>query len=123
MTLTLLGGDQRGGARRHTSASALPRHALLYPAFPRANARKVGRGPAGHGRQTPAALLEEENCWPQLVAHLRETGRGCGRSGSAGSVTRTARGDDPAAMATETTSVYDHYVEVLEAGGVEALKH
>ncbi len=65
-----------------------------------------------------------ERLLPELVAHLREH-----RSRLRDQWTQRVTGASlleamtPAEMATETTLVYDNYVEVLETGSVEALQH
>ena len=67
---------------------------------------------------------DDERLLPELVAHLREH-RGRLRDKWAQRITE---GDlleamTPQEMAAETTLVYDNYVEVLETGSVEALRH
>ncbi len=64
---------------------------------------------------------DEEQLLPQLVAHLREhrtklRQEWAGRIGDA----RLLHAMTPQEMATETTSVYDNYVEAQETGSVEA---
>src|SRR6476660_876818 len=67
---------------------------------------------------------EYEQLLPQLVAHLREH-RSRLRQEWAGRIQEShlLEAMTQQEMATETTSVYDNYVEVLETGSVEALQH
>ncbi len=67
---------------------------------------------------------DEDGLLPQLVAHLREHHAKLRQEWE----TRIQDAHlldamTPEEMATETTSVYDNYVEVLETGSVEALQH
>ena len=67
---------------------------------------------------------DEDQLLPQLVAHLREhhnklQEEWADRIQQSGLLHAMS----PQEMATETTSVYDNYVEVLETGSVEALQH
>jgi rsbT co-antagonist protein RsbR len=67
--------------------------------------------------------VDGEQLLPQLVAHLREH-RTKLRQDWAERITAShlLRAMTPQEMATETTSVYDNYVEVLETGSVGALQ-
>jgi rsbT co-antagonist protein RsbR len=67
---------------------------------------------------------DEEELLPQLVAHLHEN-RTKLRQEWASRIqdSHLLHAMTPQEMATETTSVYDNYVEVLETGSVEALQH
>ncbi len=67
---------------------------------------------------------DEEQLLPQLVAHLREN-RAKLREEWVGRIheARLLEAMTQQERATETTSVYDNYVEVLETGSVEALQH
>jgi rsbT co-antagonist protein RsbR len=67
---------------------------------------------------------DEEELLPQLVAHLREH-RSKLREEWADRISQAhlLQAMTSQEMATETTSVYDNYVEVLETGSVEALQH
>ena len=67
---------------------------------------------------------DEHELLPQLVAHLREH-RSKLREEWAGRIrdSHLLHTMTPQEMSTETTSVYDNYVEVLETGSVEALQH
>ena len=67
---------------------------------------------------------DEHELLPQLVAHLREH-RSKLREEWAGRIrdSHLLHAMTPQEMSTETTSVYDNYVEVLETGSVEALQH
>jgi rsbT co-antagonist protein RsbR len=67
---------------------------------------------------------DEEELLPQLVAHLHEN-RTKLRQEWASRIqdAHLLHAMTPQEMATETTSVYDNYVEVLETGSVEALQH
>ena len=66
---------------------------------------------------------DEHELLPQLVAHLREH-RSKLREEWAGRIrdSHLLHAMTPQEMSTETTSVYDNYVEVLETGSVEALQ-
>ena len=67
---------------------------------------------------------DDERLLPELVAHLREH-RGRLRDKWAQRITEVdlLEAMTPQEMAAETTLVYDNYVEVLETGSVEALRH
>jgi rsbT co-antagonist protein RsbR len=67
---------------------------------------------------------DHEQLLPQLVAHLREH-RTKLREEWAGRIqgAHLLQAMTSQEMAAETTSVYDNYVEVLETGSVDALKH
>ena len=77
------------------------------------------------GAQEPeAAEVEEAQLLPALVAHLREhrtelREEWVRRIADARLLTAMT----PHEISTETTSVYDNYVEVLETGSVSALQH
>src|ERR1039458_5683022 len=67
---------------------------------------------------------DEDQLLPQLVAHLREHRTKLRQEGTSRiQDTHLLEAMTPQEMATETTSVYDNYVEVLETGSVEALQH
>jgi rsbT co-antagonist protein RsbR len=68
--------------------------------------------------------VEESQLLPALVAHLREN-RTELREEWVRRITeaRLLTAMTPHEISTETTSVYDNYVEVLETGSVEALQH
>ena len=68
--------------------------------------------------------LDEKQLLPELVAHLREH-RSQLRQKWAGRITdrHLLTAMTPQEIHSETTSVYDNYVEVLETGSVEALRH
>jgi rsbT co-antagonist protein RsbR len=85
---------------------------------PPATADQVATDPASVDHQDEHQLL------PQLVAHLREH-RTRLREEWASRIhqARLLEAMTPQETADETTSVYDNYVEVLETGSVEALKH
>ncbi len=72
----------------------------------------------------PAGSAVDDQLLPQLVAHLREK-RGRLRQEWAARIqgAHLLEAMTQQEMATETTSVYDNYVEVLETGSVEALQH
>lgn len=72
----------------------------------------------------PAGSYVDDQLLPQLVAHLREK-RGRLRQEWAARIqgAHLLEAMTQQEMATETTSVYDNYVEVLETGSVEALQH
>jgi rsbT co-antagonist protein RsbR len=67
--------------------------------------------------------LDEKQLLPELVSHLREH-RSQLRETWAGRITdaHLLTAMTPQEIHSETTSVYDNYVEVLETGSVEALK-
>ena len=87
----------------------------------RARARCWGRRPT----RTAAGWLDDKQLLPELVAHLREhrsaAAPGVGRAASP--TPRLLPAMTPQEIHSETTSVYDNYVEVLETGSVEALRH
>ena len=84
------------------------------------------RGVAAQVREDFPTLdrQDEDQLLPQLVSHLREH-RTRLRQEWAGRIHDSHLLDamTPQEMTTETTSVYDNYVEVLETGSVEALQH
>ena len=67
--------------------------------------------------------MDERQLLPELVAHLRQH-RSQLRQEWAGRITDThlLTAMTPQEIHSETTSVYDNYVEVLETGSVEALR-
>jgi len=77
-----------------------------------------GRQDAGDG------WLDDKQLLPELVAHLRQH-RSQLRQEWAGRITDShlLAAMTPQEIHSETTSVYDNYVEVLETGSVEALRH
>ena len=74
--------------------------------------------------ETEKSAVARDHLLPQLVAHLREH-RAKLRDEWASRIrdAHLLEAMTPQEMATETTSVYDNYVEVLETGSVEALQH
>src|SRR3954454_12919539 len=81
--------------------------------------------PVGTGAEFPTLDREdEEQLLPQLVAHLREH-RSRLRDEWASRIqdSHLLNAMTQQEMVAETTSVYDNYVEVLETGSVEALRH
>ena len=68
--------------------------------------------------------LDEKKLLPELVSHLREH-RTQLREEWASRITEShlLAAMTPQEIHSETTSVYDNYVEVLETGSVEALRH
>ena len=75
-------------------------------------------------RSEEAGWLDDKQLLPELVAHLREH-RSQLRQEWAGRITDShlLTAMTPQEIHSETTSVYDNYVEVLETGSVEALRH
>ena len=71
----------------------------------------------------PGSTSEDHRMLPELVAHLRDH-RSELRDEWAGRIeaTRLLQAMTPQEIASETTSVYDNYVEVLETGSVDALQ-
>ena len=71
----------------------------------------------------PGGSSEDHRMLPELVAHLRDH-RSELRDEWAGRIeaTRLLQAMTPQEIASETTSVYDNYVEVLETGSVDALQ-
>ncbi len=77
---------------------------------------------AEHDSEVEAS--EDRSLLPELVSHLREH-RTALREEWATRITEAhlLSAMTPHEISTETTSVYDNYVEVLETGSVEALQH
>ncbi len=80
----------------------------------------------GSTREHPSSgpgWLDDKQLLPELVAHLREH-RSQLREEWAGRITQShlLTAMTPHEVDSETTSVYDNYVEVLETGSVEALR-
>ncbi len=73
---------------------------------------------------TDAALDQDAQLLPELVAHLRDN-RTALRQEWASRITDAdlLSSMTPQEIFSEATSVYDNYVEVLETGSVEALQH
>jgi rsbT co-antagonist protein RsbR len=79
-------------------------------------------GPQSH-QDDDAGWLDDKQLLPELVAHLREHRTQLRQEW----VERIDQGHlltamTPQEVHSETTSVYDNYVEVLETGSVEALR-
>ena len=85
------------------------------------------RGPVHDERETARDTTDrpedDHRMLPELVAHLREH-RSELRAEWAGRIdaTRLLQAMTPQEIGSETTSVYDNYVEVLETGSVDALQ-
>ena len=79
-------------------------------------------GPDSH-RDDDAGWLDDKQLLPELVAHLREH-RTQLRQEWVERIdqSRLLKAMTPQEVHSETTSVYDNYVEVLETGNVEALR-
>jgi rsbT co-antagonist protein RsbR len=79
---------------------------------------------ANQGAGVVEDQVAEDQLLPQLVSHLREN-RARLRQEWATRIqgAHLLEAMTQQEMATETTSVYDNYVEVLETGSVEALQH
>jgi rsbT co-antagonist protein RsbR len=92
----------------------------------REDTTQLGAGPGvvpfgGHG---PSAGRDDDGLLPELVAHLREHRTRLRQEWSTRiQQAHLLRAMTSQEMADETTSVYDNYVEVLETGSVEALRH
>jgi rsbT co-antagonist protein RsbR len=83
-----------------------------------------GEGPLlGRQAEEHDGWLDEQQLLPELVAHLRRH-RSQLRQEWAGRITdgHLLTAMTPQEIHSETTSVYDNYVEVLETGSVEALR-
>jgi rsbT co-antagonist protein RsbR len=83
-----------------------------------------GEGPLlGRQAEENDGWLDEKQLLPELVAHLRQH-RSQLRQEWAGRITdgHLLTAMTPPEIQSETTSVYDNYVEVLETGSVEALR-
>jgi rsbT co-antagonist protein RsbR len=91
-----------------------------------ASTRDTGEGPllGPLADQDGSGWLDDKQLLPELVAHLREH-RSQLRQEWAGRITEAhlLTSMTPQEVQSETTSVYDNYVEVLETGSVEALRH
>ena len=88
--------------------------------------RDSGQGPllGPEADRDDLGWLDEKKLLPELVAHLREH-RSQLRQEWATRITDShlLAAMTPQEIHSETTSVYDNYVEVLETGSVEALRH
>jgi len=85
----------------------------------------TGDGPlVGRQSHENDGWLDDKQLLPELVDHLRQH-RSQLRQEWAGRITEThlLTAMTPQEIHSETTSVYDNYVEVLETGSVEALRH
>jgi rsbT co-antagonist protein RsbR len=80
-------------------------------------------GPASH-QDGDTGWLDDKQLLPELVAHLRKH-RTQLRQEWVNRIeqTRLLTAMTPQEIYSETTSVYDNYVEVLETGSVDALRH
>ena len=79
--------------------------------------------PGSRADRTRSAVTDEDRLLPQLVAHLREHRTKLRQDWSARiQESGLLHAMTPQEVATETTSVYDNYVEVLATGSVEALQ-
>jgi rsbT co-antagonist protein RsbR len=68
--------------------------------------------------------IDEQHLLPELVAHLRENRTQLRQEwGDRIAQSHLLAAMTPHEIYSETTSVYDNYVEVLETGSVEALQH
>ena len=75
-------------------------------------------------KETEVDRVEEAQLLPALVAHLREHRTELRREwGRRIAEAHLLTAMTPHEVSTETTSVYDNYVEVLETGSVSALQH
>ncbi len=79
---------------------------------------------SGGAPEQESGWLDDKQLLPELVAHLREH-RTQLRERWATRITEAhlLAAMTPQEIHSETTSVYDNYVEVLETGSVEALRH
>ena len=87
--------------------------------------RDTGEGPLlGPQADQDDGWLDDKQLLPELVAHLRQH-RSQLRQEWAGRIhdSHLLTAMTPQEIHSETTSVYDNYVEVLETGSVEALRH
>ena len=80
-------------------------------------------GPKAHRHDDVAGWMDDKQLLPELVAHLREH-RTQLRQEWVERIdqSRLLTAMTPQEVHSETTSVYDNYVEVLETGSVEALR-
>ena len=80
-------------------------------------------GPKAHRHDDVAGWMDDKQLLPELVAHLREH-RTQLRQEWVQRIdqSRLLSAMTPQEVHSETTSVYDNYVEVLETGNVEALR-
>jgi rsbT co-antagonist protein RsbR len=88
--------------------------------------RDSGEGPllGPQADQDDRGWSDDKQLLPELVAHLREHRSQLQKEWS-GRITQAhlLTAMTPQEIHSETTSVYDNYVEVLETGSVEALRH
>lgn len=84
----------------------------------------MGQGETRSTRESDDAWAEDKLLLPELVAHLRDN-RTQLRQQWAARITdaHLLASMTPHEIFNEATSVYDNYVEVLETGSVEALRH
>lgn len=84
----------------------------------------MGQGETRSTRESDDAWAEDKLLLPELVAHLRDN-RTQLRQQWATRITdaHLLASMTPHEIFNEATSVYDNYVEVLETGSVEALRH